>query len=114
MLSSSDKYGRRRHRLDREGPANAQLGAVDARLVVERFLLGMVGDGLIHAALHRLAGGVKGVEGRTAGFGPAVGPVKGHLPFMQGVTLGEVHRLALAHALRRLVRLRRAGGHRRV
>jgi hypothetical protein len=102
--------GRRRHRLDREGPADAQLGFVDARLVVERLLLGMVGDGLVHAALHRLPGGVEGVEGRAGGLGPVVRPVEGHLPFVQGVALGEVHRLALAHALRGLERLRRGGG----
>lgn len=31
-------------------------------LSIERFLIGVIGDGLIHAALHGLAGGVERVE----------------------------------------------------
>jgi len=100
------KYRRRGHGLDRERAGNAEAVLVQSRLVVERFLIGVISDGLVHAALHGLASFVERLKRSFGGLGPVVGEVKGHLPFFQHVAIAEGELLALAIALVELNRQR--------
>ncbi|HPU81055.1 hypothetical protein [Accumulibacter sp.] len=83
-------HHRRWYRFNREGAGHPHLLAVHQRLVVERLLRRMAGDGRVHRFLHVSASGVKSVKGVARLLRPIGRKLERHFPFHQLVDLDHL------------------------